>query len=66
MLKERPRGAKLLVAGDFNAKILEPEGDRRGEDITSALDKEGLEDISAQLLLRRRSWCQDGRMWIMV
>ena len=25
-LKERPRGAKLLVAGDFNEKLAEPEG----------------------------------------
>ena len=32
-LKERPRGAKLLVAGDFNVNLAEPEGDRRGEDI---------------------------------
>ena len=28
-LKERPVGAKLLVAGDFNANLAEPEGDRR-------------------------------------
>ena len=25
-LKERPRGAELLVAGDFNVKLSEPEG----------------------------------------
>ena len=29
-LKEWPRGAELLVAGDFNMKLLEPEGDQRG------------------------------------
>ena len=28
-LKERPRGAELLVVGDFNANLAEPEGDRR-------------------------------------
>ena len=28
-LKELPRGAELLVVGDFNAKLAEPEGDRR-------------------------------------
>ena len=28
-LKERPKGAKMLVAGDFNASLAEPEGDRR-------------------------------------
>ena len=36
-LKERPRGAKLMVAGDFNVKLSELEGDRRGEDIAAAL-----------------------------
>ena len=30
-LKEQPRGAKLLVVGDMNVKLLEPEGDQRGE-----------------------------------
>ena len=29
-LKERPWGAELLVAGDFNLKLLELEGDQRG------------------------------------
>ena len=32
-LKERPQGAELLVAGDFNVQLSEPEGDRRGEEI---------------------------------
>ena len=49
-LKERPKGAKLLVAGDFNANLAEPEGDRRGEDIAAALATEGLEDMSAHFL----------------
>ena len=29
-LKERPRGSKLLVVGDFNTNLAKPEGDRRG------------------------------------
>ena len=29
-LKDRPRGAKLLVVGDFNVNLAEPEGDQRG------------------------------------
>ena len=29
-LKERPRGAELLVSGDFNVNLFEPEGDQRG------------------------------------
>ena len=34
VLKERPRGAELLVTGDFNVNLAEPEGYRKGEDIT--------------------------------
>ena len=41
-LKERPRGTEVMVAGDFNAKLSEPEGDRRGEDIAEALAMESL------------------------
>ena len=36
-LKERPRGAELLAAGEFNVNLSEPEGDRRGEDIAAAI-----------------------------
>ena len=54
-LKERPRGAKLLVAGDFNVNLEDPEGDHREEDITAAMATEGLEDMSAHFLLRRNS-----------
>ena len=49
-LKEHPKGAKMLVAGDFNANLAEPEGDRRGEDIATALGTEGLEDMLAHFL----------------
>ena len=36
-LKERPRGPKILVAGDFNVNLSYPEGDRKGEDIAAAI-----------------------------
>ena len=49
-LKECPRGAKLLVAGDFNVNLAKPEGDRRGEDIAAAMATEGLEDMSEHFL----------------
>ena len=55
-IKERPRGAELLVAGDFNVNLAEPEGDRRGENIVAAMATEGFEDMSAYFLLLRRSW----------
>ena len=41
-LKERPRGAELLVAGDLNVKLLDPEGYWRGEEITAAITTEVL------------------------
>ena len=65
-LKECPRGAKLLVAGDFNVNLADPEGDRRREEIVAAMEMEGLEDMSAHFLLRGRSWCRDGRTWRMI
>ena len=55
-LEEHPKGAELLVAGDMNANLVEPEGDRRGEYITGALAEEGLKDMLAQFLPRRRPW----------
>ena len=55
-LKERPRGAKMLLAGDFNVNLSEPEGDLRGEDIAEAMVTEGLKDISEHFLPHRRSW----------
>ena len=65
-LKELPMGAELMVAGDFNANLAEQEGDRRGEDIAAAMTTEGLEDMSAHFLLRRRSWCRDRRTWSII
>ena len=65
-LKERPKGAELLVAGYLNINLSEPEDDRRGEDITSAMAMEGLEDMSEQFLPCQRSWCRDKRTWSMI
>ena len=39
---KKPRGAELLVAGDFNADIAAPEGDRRAENIATELATAGL------------------------
>ena len=40
-IRSKSRGAELLVAGDFNIDFAAPEGDRRAEDIATALATEG-------------------------
>ena len=58
--------AKLLLAGDFNAKLSDLEGDGRGEEIAAALATEGLKDMSVHFLPRRHSWCRYGRTCSMI
>ena len=58
-LWSQPRGAELLVAGDFNVNLATPEGDRRAEDIATTLATEGLEDMAKHFLPRERRWCRD-------
>ena len=65
-LKECPKGSELLVAGDMNINLAEPEGDWREEDIASTLATEVLEDMAAHFLPRRRPWCRDRRTWSML
>ena len=65
-LKERPRGAELLVVGDFNVNLADPEGYQRVEYIAAAMATEGLEYMLTHFLLRRSSWFRDGRTWIMI
>ena len=60
-LRERPKGAELLVAGDLNVNLATPEGDRRAEDIATALATEGLEDMEKHFLPRESRWCRDRR-----
>ena len=60
-LKERPQGAALLVVGDLNTPLTEPENDQRGTDIAAALTAEGLEDMATQFLLRRSTWGRERR-----
>ena len=41
-LNEHPRGSELLVAGELNANLDNPEGYRRKEEITAAMTTAGL------------------------
>ena len=54
-LKERPRGAALLVAGDLTTTLMKPEKNKRGTDIAVALTAEGLEDMEKHFLPHRRT-----------
>ena len=65
-IRRKPRGAELLVAGDFNVDIAAPEGDRRAEDIATELATAGLEDMAQHFLPREKRWCRDWRMWGML
>ena len=60
-IRSRPRGAKLLVAGDFNVNIAAPEGDRRAENIATELATADLEDMVWHFLPREKRWCRDRR-----
>ena len=65
-LRERPEGAELMVAGDMNINLAEPEGNQREEYIAATLATEGMKDMVAHFLPRRHRWCQDGRMCSML
>ena len=59
----KPRGAELLVTGNFNVDLAAPEGGWRAENIATALATEGLEDLERHFLPRENRWCWDRRTW---
>ena len=65
-IRSRPRGAELLVVGDFSVELATLEGDRRAEEISTTLAMEGLEDMARHFLPRESRWCQDRRTWGML
>ena len=65
-LRDRPKGAELMVAGDLNTNLAAPEGDRREEDITETSATEGLKDMAQHFLPREQRWCRDRRTWGML
>ena len=62
----KPRGAELLVAGDFNVDIAALEGDWRAEDIATELATAGLEDMARHFLPQEKRWFRDRRTWVML
>ena len=65
-LKQRPQGGKLLVTGDLNVNLADPEGDQEKEEIAAALKTARLEDMLDHFLPQRRPWCRYRRMWSML
>ena len=65
-LRSKPRGAELLVTGDFSVYLASPEGYRRAEEIATSLATEGLEDMARHFLPWESRWCRDRRTWGMI
>ena len=53
-ISRRLQGGKLLVYGNFNVYLKNPEGTARAEDISSELAAAGLEYMSTHFLPRRK------------
>ena len=66
MLRERPKGAELLIAGDLNINFAAEEGDQREENIAAPFTTEGLEGMAPHFLPQQRRWCWDRRTWGML
>ena len=62
-ISRRPQGAELLVNGNLNEDLDEPEGTTCAEDIFAALAASGLEYMSSHFLPKRKYWPRDGRTW---
>ena len=65
-LKDRPKGTALVLAGDLNTELEYPENNRRLTEIAAAITEEGVEDMTAHFLPRRRRWGRERWTWSMV
>ena len=65
-LKEWPRGTALIVTGDLNTTLSDPENDGRGTEIVAVVTEAGLEEMAAHLLPRQRRWGRERQTWSMV
>ena len=55
-IRDQPYGSELLVAGDFNINLVEPEGTPQGEAVADELAAAGLIDIVLHFLTWRKPW----------
>ena len=58
-IRKKPRGAELMVAGDFNADIAAPEVNRQAENIATDIATAGLENTAQYFLPQGRRWFRD-------
>ena len=65
-MADRPRGAELIVAGNFNMYQENTGGWGWDKEITEAVIKERLEDIQGHFLPQRQVWCKERSTWAMV
>ena len=64
-IRDRPYGTDLLVAGNLNAKLADPEGTPRAEAIVYKLVEVGLVDMGLHFLPLPKSWLKDRFTWSM-
>ena len=64
-ISQQPRGAALLVVGDFNTDLEAPEGQAWDEEIAVAMAAAGLEYLSDHFLPQHKPWLRDCSTWCM-
>ena len=64
-IRDQPYGVELLVAGDLNANLVEPEITPRGEALADELAVAGLEDMILHFFPLSKPWLQDMFTWSM-
>ena len=65
-LKDLPRGAKVLVAGDLNANLDQTEGYQTEKEIAATLTATILKGMPSHFLMRWSPQFWDGKTWSMV
>ena len=63
---KRPQGATLIVFGDFNSNLVEPEGHGYGKAIPEDVSTAGLTDTADHFLTNHILWEWDCQKWIMI
>ena len=63
VISRRPRGAKLLVVGDSNADLDDPEGSMISEEIAEELVANLLDYTSSHFLPSSNPWSRDRFTW---